>query len=305
MAQEAVENVVRPGYLTVGTVDVSNEAGADIPMTFAVTVKSDPVSPFSLCRKCLYRMEISPLAKVVLAFLLEAEETGECRRYTYADLGLVVNRCEHSVKEIVASLRGAGLVLTMRAGERGVITFTCGPFVSWAARLLQEAGLSSGACESRVSETGVGVTVLPKSVSDSGFSVSKMAASVSKPGVRRSQPCRRKAEGPAAKKEGHVQSVPPIPPPAPAPSSKASSPAGAAATPDDDYTPRAPDIDPAHVIGMSAPYEGEFDSTVERADTLRAAGRLAGDQGDEDEFSLGSDTADTDMGQGVRINPNI
>ena len=56
---------------------------------------------------------------------------------------------------------------------------------------------------------------------------------------------------------------------------------------------------------MSAPYEGEFDSTVERADTLRAAGRMAGDQGDEDEFSLGSDTADTDMGQGVRINPNI
>jgi hypothetical protein len=58
---------------------------------------------------------------------------------------------------------------------------------------------------------------------------------------------------------------------------------------------------------MSAPYDGEFDSTVERADTLRAAGRneSGGDGEDDDEISFGSETAETDMGQGVRMNPNI
>ena len=60
---------------------------------------------------------------------------------------------------------------------------------------------------------------------------------------------------------------------------------------------------PASEVQMCAAYDGEFDSAIERADTLRAAGR-AEDETD-DEISFGSETADTDMGQGVRINPNI
>jgi hypothetical protein len=50
----------------------------------------------------------------------------------------------------------------------------------------------------------------------------------------------------------------------------------------------------------------QVDNSEEVAGTLRAAGRTAErTEDDEDEFSLGSDTADTDIGHGVKINPDI
>ena len=63
-------------------------------------------------------------------------------------------------------------------------------------------------------------------------------------------------------------------------------------------------VDPME-YGMAPAYEGEFDNSEELAGTLRAAGRSDAAGDDSDEISFGSETADTDMGHGVRINPNL
>jgi hypothetical protein len=304
-----IKNIVSRGKLVIHSVDIQGVGGCGnsaLALSSPVELGGRSVSPFTLCRMCLVRLPVSPLEKVVLEFVLTLEETMQPRRFSYVDLGIIIDRCEHSTEKAVASLRKHGLVLTVRAGREGsTLTFTCGTFVSWATALLHEAGLLSDGYVCHVPETDVSVISLQDSVPNSGFSVSKTAESVSKPGVRRLQPRRRKTKELAAKKESQVQPAPFVTPPAPAHTSETPAPAEIAAAPDDDYIPKAPDIDPTHIIGMSAPYEGEFDSTVERADTLKVSGRELSSQPDDDEFSLGSDTAETDMGYGVRMNPNI
>jgi hypothetical protein len=49
----------------------------------------------------------------------------------------------------------------------------------------------------------------------------------------------------------------------------------------------------------------DVDPSGEIAATLAAAGRKAGGSDGSDDFSFGSDTADTDIGSGVAINPDI
>jgi len=126
--------------------------------------------------------------------------------------------------------------------------------------------LKRSAAKPAVSETTVTVHAGDESVHESGFSVTKKPERVSK--TRR-----RRAQAPAAKKEYQTPA------------------------------PLKPDDGQPTILGMATPYDGEFDNSEERADTLRAAGRAEGET--DDEISFGSETADTDMGQGVRINPNI
>lgn len=218
------------------------------------------VGAFSFCRMCLLRMPLSPLEKVVLEAILLADETGCGHRFTYAGLGKALGRCEHSVKQAAASLRGAGLIITTRASYAGSeMSCSAGPFVSWASSLL---GRLFG-----------NVHIPAATVSDSADHVHKTDESVFKTARARSR--RAAADRPAAKKkdEASAADVQPVP------------------------MPTAEDVQ------MAAAYDGEFDSTVERADTLRAAGRSEEDESDE--LSFGAETADTDMGQGVRMNPNI
>ena len=53
--------------------------------------------------------------------------------------------------------------------------------------------------------------------------------------------------------------------------------------------------------------EMPVDNSEELAGTLKAAGRAQGVQAsdDEDDFSFGSDTADTDIGHGVKMDPDL
>jgi len=128
--------------------------------------------------------------------------------------------------------------------------------------------LKRAAAKPAVSETAVSVHAGVESVSGSTFSVSEKPEHVSKPR-------RPRAQALAAKKETQT----------PAP-------------------PESDEGQPA-ILGMAAPYEGEFDNSEELADTLRIAGRSAGEGADADDISFGSETDDTDIGRGIRINPNL
>lgn len=60
------------------------------------------------------------------------------------------------------------------------------------------------------------------------------------------------------------------------------------------------------VIVAAADDDEPVDNSAELADTLKAAGRAPGVRASRgDDFSFGSDTDETDMGAGVRINPDI
>jgi hypothetical protein len=213
-------------------------------------------------------MPLSPLEKIVLEYVLLADETGSGRLTTYADLGRTLCRCEHSVKAAVATLRKAGLVITARTSYgTSSLSFTASPFVSWASCLLRR---TSSMQLARASE-GVAASTA------AGVHPGEAHAALRRH-VREQAPVAKKRR--AADDAAEGTATPPYEPPVQT---------------DADGKPL-----------MAPQYDGEFDNTVEVADTLRAAGRTvnAADD-DEDDFSLGSDTAETDIGQDVRINPNI
>lgn len=124
------------------------------------------------------------------------------------------------------------------------------------------------AAKPAVSEPAVSVNGSGEAVHESGFSVSKKPERASKPRLPRAQAL-------AAKKETQT--------PAPA----------------------SPDEGRPAILGMAAPYEGEFDNSEELADTLLVTGGSRGGGDDTDDISFGSETDDTDIGQGIRINPNL
>lgn len=276
------------------TIDGMQEMRLNAPVMLDA---GSPVDAFALCRMCLLRMPLGTLERLALGYALVADETGLGRMITYRELGKVLGRCEHSVKAAVASLRKAGLAMTARTGySSSAVSFTASPLVSWAVGVLKRS-----AAKPAVSETTVSVHTDEESVHESGFSVPKEPESVSKTRRRRAQALAAKKEyqTPAAGQPAVVEATTPhegefrsseelvwpaVPPPLPAPAK----------------------AEPVDELGMAPAYEGEFDNTAEVADTLRAAGREAGEgPDDEDDISFGSETADTDMGQGVRINPNL
>ena len=217
-------------------------SAASVALSVPAEIGAWSAGPFALCRMCLFRMNLSMLEKIMLCFIIEAEESGAQCCHSYADMGKILGRCEHSVKQAAAALRKAGLVVTSR-GKAGTVVFSCGPFVVWAANAIR----------------AVGGTAVP-------------APAVQEEPRRRRR--RREADAPAAKKEA----TPVVMLPEPA-------------------------AEPTHEDCE----EAEVDNSEEVAGTLRAAGRAAGAQSsdDSDDFSFGSDTAETDMGYGVRINPDI
>lgn len=222
-------------------------SAAGVALSVPAEIGAWSAGPFALCRMCLFRMNLSMLEKIMLCFVIEAEESGTRCCHSYADMGKILGRCEHSVKQAAATLRKAGLVVTSR-GKAGTVVFSCGPFVVWAANAIR----------------AVGGTAVP--------------APVVQEEPRRRRRRRETEAGPAAKKEA----TPVVMLPEPAAELPAE-------PPHEDYE------------------EASVDNSEEVAGTLRAAGRAAGAQSsdDSDDFSFGSDTAETDMGYGVRINPDI
>ena len=287
----------------IASVTVSAGSGGgrkSIPLARPLAVPQGALGPFSLCRACLFRMSIPALEKLVLGFVLELEETGCERAYTYSDLGGLLGRCEHSVKQAVASLRSAGLVMTARTGRTGVVAFSCGPFVSWAADMI---GYVAPA----------GMQARSGSVSENVESVSSTAETVSRTAPRRTQPRRGRklrTEAPAAKKEGPAASLEEQLREALEQEVAMFRQADGSLYPgvwlDRDGHPHF-DASSGHPFPpcLQAADTEDVDPSGEIAATLAAAGRAAGDSYDSDDFSFGSDTSDTDIGSGVAINPDI
>ena len=267
-----VENLINDGSLRVRTVNVNRPDGSgvtDLRLTKELEVGTMRLRPVTLCRMCLVRLPISATAKVVLSFILDIEETGGQRIYSYGDIGDIVGRCDHSAEMTVAALRQHGLVTTTRVGRSGAtLAFSCAPFIGWAEELLRTAAMRAAHMPDLVPAYDTPVMTAP---------VQAIMVDMTKPSIICDDKPKRKR--PAAKKER----VP----------AAGDQPVPNAGTHSD-------------IMMMLAAYDGEFDNTAEVADTLRAAGRdVNASDDDEDDFSLGSDTAETDIGHDVRINPNI
>lgn len=288
------------------------------------------VRPAGLCRMCAGRMKLPLLSRLILVLAIDSEELGVPFRYNYGDLGLQLGRCGHSVKEAVAILRRTGLVTTARTEVSGVVTISASPFMVWATAVLRKSGLIDWQPACRPEPQLTLVSKAAESVSETSERVSKKRKSVPKTRKPRTQP-----EQPVAKKEGAQLPQTPAVQPAVAVLDAASAPgeevayateAEAVAASVARLKAQYPELPPGCYIdekvgalafdGSSghpvppmfqvAADDEPVDNSEEVAGTLRAAGRTAERTADdEDEFSLGSDTAETDMGHGVKINPDI
>lgn len=329
--------VIHSVGFTCPSVEQSRETWLHAP----VVLDGVSARPAGLCRMCAGRMRLPLLSRLILVLALDSEELGIPFRYSYGDLGLQLGRCGHSVKEAVAVLRRTGLVTTARTEVSGVVTISASPFMVWATAVLRKSGLIDWqpACRPEPQLTPVPPALIrvdelvhkaAESVSETGERVSKKRKSVPKTRKPRTQP-----EQPVAKKEGAHSPQTPAVQPAVAVLDAASAPgeevaysteAEAVAASVARLKAQYPDLPPGCYIDekvgalafdgssghpvppmfQAAADDEPVDNSEEVAGTLRAAGRTAERTADdEDEFSLGSDTAETDMGHGVKINPDI
>jgi hypothetical protein len=187
----------------------------------------------------------------------------------------------------MSALRAAGLVVTSRVGfGEGAVSVSCDAFLRWAERVTAVAKNAAG-----VTGSSESVPKTPDGVTKTGESVSKADESVTARVSGRTRPRRvRKPAPPAAKKEDEpMQPAPPLPQ------------VGSAAVPDDVMA----QVENLSVSGLVEDFDPPVDGSEEVRGTLAAAGRVAGSQGDEDDFSFGSETAETDIGHGVKMNPDL
>ena len=318
-----MENTIDNGRIVIHSVGFTCPSIGQSKETFLhAPVVLDGISarPAGLCRMCAGRMQLPLLSRLILVLALDSEELGVPFRYNYGDLGLQLGRCGHSVKEAVAVLRRTGLVTTARTEVSGVVAISASPFMVWASGVLRKSGLIDWqpACRPEPQITLVPPAVslvdalVPKaaeSVSENGESVPKNGGSVSKKrkGVSKTRKPRVQPEEPVAKKEGLGTSLEEQLHEAREQEVAAFRQGDGSLYPgvwlDSEGRPHF-DASSGHPVPPCLQAAGgeDVDPSGEIAATLAAADRSADD---EDEFSLGSDTAETDMGHGVKINPDI
>ena len=307
-----MENAIDNGRIVIHSVGFTCPSmGQSMETHLHAPVVLDGVSvrPAGLCRLCAGRMQLPLLSRLILVLALDSEELGVPFRYDYGDLGLQLGRCGHSVKDAVAVLRRTGLVTTARTEVSGVVAISAGPFMVWASGVLRKSGLIDWQPACRPEPQ---ITLVPKaaeSVSKNGGNVSKNRGSVSKKrkGVSKTRKPRVQPEEPVAKKEGLGTSLEEQLHEAREQEVAAFRQGDGSLYPgvwlDSEGRPHF-DASSGHPVPPCLQAAGgeDVDPSGEIAATLAAAGRSADD---EDEFSLGSDTAETDMGHGVKINPDI
>ena len=279
--------------MTLDRLEFNTPAGVpvSIGLSSPLTLPAGRYSPYAVCRMCTVRLSLKTLERLLLLLVLDELECGVTRPHSYDELGRTLCKCAHSVKSAMSALRAAGLVVTSRVGfGEGSVSVSCESFLRWAERAF-----------SAVTENAAGVTGSSESVSENpdgvtknGESVSKADESVTARVSGRTRPRRvRKPAPPAAKKEDMpMQAVPSDLPPQ----------AGAAVAVAADVMAQVED---RSVSGPVADFDPPVDGSEEVRGTLAAAGRVAGSQGDEDDFSFGSETAETDIGHGVKMNPDL
>lgn len=274
--------------MTLDRLEFNTPAGVpvSIGLSSPLTLPAGRYSPYAVCRMCTVRLSLKTLERLLLLLVLDELECGVPRPHSYDELGRTLCKCAHSVKSAMSALRAAGLVVTSRVGfGDGSVSVSCDAFLRWAERVT-----ASG---ESVTETRESVPKTPDGVTKNSESVSKADESVTARVSGRTRPRRaRKPAPPAAKKEDTpMQAVPPGLPPQ-----------TYAAAMSDDAMAQAEN---RNVTELVEDFDPPVDGSEEVRGTLAAAGRVAGSQGDEDDFSFGSETAETDIGHGVKMNPDL
>lgn len=275
---EAADNLVENARILVRKVDVARADGGgntDLVLSRPVEIGSSSVHAVTICRMCMVRLPIRATEKVILSFFLDMEEVDGLRRYSYEELGEVVGKGARAAEVAVATLRRAGLLLTTRIGRSDAkIAFSCAAFVEWAEDLRRKAGFSSTRDEMAAATPEITLLgAVPPALS--------LVPQAEEPAVEEPTPKPRRRKSTAAKKERAAS-------PEAEPAETAQQPA-----------------DPQEDAPAEHDADGNVDGTAERSGTLRAAGRAGAQESDDDDISFGSETADTDMGQGVRVNPDL
>lgn len=275
---EADDNLVENARILVRKVDVARADGGgntDLVLSRPVEIGSSSVHAVTICRMCMVRLPIRATEKVILSFFLDMEEVDGLRRYSYEELGEVIGKGARAAEVAVATLRRAGLLLTTRIGRTDAkIAFSCRAFIDWAEDLRSRAGLSEPVVEAPAAAPEIMMlSAVPPALS--------LVPQAEQPAAEQPAPKPRRRKAPAAKKERAVS-------PEVAPAETAQQPA-----------------EPQEEVTAEHDADGNVDGTAERSGTLRAAGRAGAQESDDDDISFGSETADTDMGQGVRVNPDL
>ena len=121
---------------TVNIESVTYTAPSGQPVTLALHAPLDcPVTcgPETLCRLVLPRLPLSPSACLLLGLILDEHVAGLPVQHTYAEVGAILGRGHHTAVRAAAELRQAGLLVTVRAGFRSSrMSFLCGPLLAWA-----------------------------------------------------------------------------------------------------------------------------------------------------------------------------
>jgi len=273
--------------MTLDRLEFNTPAGVpvSIGLSSPLTLPAGQYSPYAVCRMCTVRLSLKTLERLLLLLVLDELECGVPRPHSYDELGRTLCKCAHSVKSAMSALRAAGLVVTSRVGfGEGSVSVSCDAFLRWAERVTIVARNAAG-----VTENSESVSENPDGVSKNGESVSRADESVTARVSGRTRPRRvRKPAPPAAKKEDT-----PVQPALPPQASAAAS---------DDVMVQ---VEGRNVSGPVEDFDPPVDGSEEVRGTLAAAGRAAGSQDDEDDFSFGSETAETDIGHGVKMNPDL
>ena len=278
--------------MTLDRLEFNTPAGVpvSIGLSSPLTLPAGRYSPYAVCRMCAVRLSLKTLERLLLLLVLDELECGVPRPHSYEELGRTLSKCAHSVKSAMSALRAAGLVVTSRVGfGEGSVSVSCDAFLRWAERAFSAVSENAAG----VTENSESVSKTPDGVTRNSESVPRADESVTARVSGRTRPRRvRKTAPPAAKKEDtSMQAVPPGLPPQ----------TYAAAMSDDAVAP----VEDRSASGPVEDFDPPVDGSEEVRGTLAAAGRVAGSQGDEDDFSFGSETAETDIGHGVKMNPDL
>lgn len=128
--QKITVSEVRFASVTGQSVTLRLHAPFSVPTT---------LSPAVLCRLVLPRLPLSPSSRLLLGLLLEETRNDLPCQYTYAELGALLGWGVHTIVRAAAELRGAGLLFSRRVSfTSGRMSFNCTPLIRWTEDLLEQ-----------------------------------------------------------------------------------------------------------------------------------------------------------------------
>lgn len=281
-------------------------------------------APETLCRLVLPRLPLSPSACLLLGLVLDEQVAGLSVQHTYGEVGMILGRGSHTAVRAAAELRQLGLLVTTRKGFRSAqMSFLCGPLLAWA-RSIVKPGSTQDARE---------VTSTPSTASPAQSPVrTHSAAPETRPAAFQDAIVDDRPDWPSVPADWRDRYGIPLPENDDCPSMAIPRgvkpwlgpiPRLAGGGFDMDKLVRMPhqlviDDDIAFHAYCQAKGDapdrtpGEMkldDPAVDASEEREAERRLDGERTDDGEdtfsFASGTETSETDMGHGVRVNPDL